>query len=978
MTPDAFESRVRKLGHQLLEAPQGKSILSQQGLRQKLFDQMLQNRQFRIAMLRFTDVAPVLSDDTDFVTHLQAYFEDQGGLEGLLGESIGLGKMLPGVVAPLVRSQIRAMAQSFIAGETIEDALPNLKLLHQDGICSTVDLLGEAVLTKSEAEGFTQSYHKALKRLSQEMAGWPTSQAPEFDRLGVIVRANVSVKLSALYEHVDPANHQHSVDVLVGRLSALLDTAMATGAYIHIDAEQYSLLPITMEVFQRVLLDTKYINHPHIGIVLQTYLKDADPRLRGLIKLAKDRGTPFSIRLVKGAYWDYEQAHAERNNWPCPVFDHKEETDLHYERLTDLLLANYPLVRPCIGGHNARSIAVAIATAEKYGLDKADVEFQMLYGMAEHFRDAVRDMGYRVRQYCPIGAFIPGMSYLVRRLLENTANQSFLAQSTHEQDPATLLVPPQAPQFKKAKATPDFMNRAPLDWAIAENRQRADTALKKWLKSAPWRIPAGVNGQNIMPKNGEVKKHYCPWATSLETTHFVPCTTHDGDAAITAAGKGYRLWADWGAHRRAEILEKAAEIMEWQWESLFALQVYEAGKNWREADGDISEAIDFLHYYAQQIRHLDAQFQPQSVWSEDNKTIYEPRGVVAVIAPWNFPLAISCGMVSAALAAGNAVVYKPSEQTTAIGRVLYDALIEAGVPKDVLHFLPGEGSVIGAHMVAHPEVAGIAFTGSKDVGLRIYETAGKTLPHQLQTKKCVIEMGGKNAVIIDNDADLDEAVPAVVYAAFGFQGQKCSAASRVIVVGSHYEAFIARLQDMVNELRVGPADNPYFNINAVIDLPAYDKINKIILQGKKECKLVAQAQMPEGGFYIPPTVFADVPQDHSLTQEEIFGPVLCVYRAKTIDEAVKMALGVPFALTGALFSRNPKTIAVVKEKFRVGNLYINRGCTGAMVGRQPFGGGKMSGTGTKAGGPDYLLNFLEARVMTENTMRRGFAPKDKK
>jgi RHH-type proline utilization regulon transcriptional repressor/proline dehydrogenase/delta 1-pyrroline-5-carboxylate dehydrogenase len=334
-------------------------------------------------------------------------------------------------------------------------------------------------------------------------------------------------------------------------------------------------------------------------------------------------------------------------------------------------------------------------------------------------------------------------------------------------------------------------------------------------------------------------------------------------------------------------------------------------------------------------------------------------------------------MVSAALAAGNAVVYKPSEQTTAIGRVLYDALIEAGVPKDVLHFLPGEGSVIGAHMVAHNDVAGIAFTGSKEVGLRIFETAGKTPLGQPQTKKCVIEMGGKNAIIIDNDADLDEAVPAVMYSAFAFQGQKCSAASRVIVVGSHYEAFIARIQDMVNELRVGPADNPFFDVNAVIDLPSYDKINKIITAGKKDCKLVAQAQVPEGGFFVPPTVFADIPQDHPLTQEEIFGPVLCVYRAKTFDEAVKMALGTPFALTGALFSRNPKTIAVAKDKFRVGNLYINRGCTGAMVGRQPFGGGKMSGVGTKAGGPDYLLNFLEARVITENTMRRGFAPKDK-
>lgn len=981
-TPDTekFEAAVAAYGRHLLDYKQarGFGVLSFQHWTQKLMDKMMQNEAFRVSALRFTDVAPTLRDSGEFMSHLHSYFGDVGGMDAFLGSKFAQNSLVGSVVAPVARQNIRSLASTFIAGETIDDGIKTFKALHKKGIACSIDLLGEAVISKQEAEAFTQAYHDAIKQISQAAAKWPEATYPEADSLGSIPRANVSVKLSALYEHINPAAHDHAVEVLTKRLSALMVTAVEHNTYIHIDTEQWELVPITLDVFRNVLMDERFKDYPHVGIVCQAYLRESEQFLQNLISLAEQRGTPFSVRLVKGAYWDYEEAYAEQMNWPCPVFDNKEDTDINYEKLLRQMLEAFPKIRPLVGSHNARSLAVAMAIQDELGLDNKDVEFQVLNGMAESLRDALRDKGYRVRQYCPVGEFIPGMSYLVRRLLENTANQSFIVQKEQDNiDHDTLLKKPESPAKVAPYREKGFANHPLRDFSDAAHRHSAEDALTDMAAQLPLAVTPVISGEEV--RDGKETRQLCPWQTDKAVSHVTLAGVADAENALEAAKAAQEKWRDMGFEKRADIIDKAADIMADNWQELFALQVYEAGKDWHSADADIAEAIDFLRFYAHEARTLEERFQPPSVWGEENTLYYDPKGVALVIAPWNFPLAISTGMTGANLVAGNPVLYKPAEQTSGIGKQMFEALIEAGVPADVLHFLPAEGSSVGARLVSHPDVSMITFTGSKAVGLKILEEAGKVHEEQGQdfVKKCVIEMGGKNATIVDSDADLDEAVPGVVHAAFGFQGQKCSATSRVIVVGSAYETFTQRLAEMVEGLRVGGADNPKYEANAVIDKEAFTKINSYIELGREEGTLLAQAKKAKGtGWFIPPVVFTDLPDDSRLIREEIFGPVLVVQKAESIEQAVKMALEPDYRLTGACYSRNPETIDYVRRNFRVGNLYINRGSTGALVARQPFGGGGLSGTGTKTGSKDYLLNFVEPRSVTENTMRRGFAPKN--
>jgi RHH-type transcriptional regulator, proline utilization regulon repressor / proline dehydrogenase / delta 1-pyrroline-5-carboxylate dehydrogenase len=405
------------------------------------------------------------------------------------------------------------------------------------------------------------------------------------------------------------------------------------------------------------------------------------------------------------------------------------------------------------------------------------------------------------------------------------------------------------------------------------------------------------------------------------------------------------------------------------------VEVFEVGKAWSEADGDIREAIDFCRFYAQQMRRLGRPKLTQQVPGEESYHHYLPRGVAFVIAPWNFPIAILCGMASAGVVTGNAVIMKPSEQSIVCGAMLMQVFEEAGVPPGVLNFLSGHGSVIGAHLVDHKDVDLIAFTGSREVGLKIWESAGITRPGQRELKRVICEMGGKNAIIVDADADLDETIMYSIYSAFGFQGQKCSALSRLILLEENYDRVMERLIPAAASLRIGNPDQPGIMVGPVIDEPAYRRILEYIEMGKKEATLAYQAkEVPPHGYFIPPTIFTDVKPNMRIAREEIFGPVLSVLKVRDLDEALEVANGTDYALTGGFFSRSPDNIERIKARLEAGNVYINRSCTGAIVGRHPFGGFKMSGSGTKAGGEDYLLNFLVPRVVTENTSRHGFAP----
>jgi RHH-type proline utilization regulon transcriptional repressor/proline dehydrogenase/delta 1-pyrroline-5-carboxylate dehydrogenase len=441
--------------------------------------------------------------------------------------------------------------------------------------------------------------------------------------------------------------------------------------------------------------------------------------------------------------------------------------------------------------------------------------------------------------------------------------------------------------------------------------------------------------------------------------------------AVSQAAEGHRLWSATSARERAHALVRAADWIRERRLELAALEVRECAKPWPEADGDVCEAIDFLEYYARAAIELDAGAPLLQVPGERNDMRYVARGVTAVISPWNFPLAIPCGMTAGALATGNAVVLKPAEQSPGCALRLVQALRAGGVPEAAISLLPGEGNV-GAGLVGHPGVQTIAFTGSQAVGVEILRSAAEVQPQQRHLKRVIAELGGKNCVIVDADADLDDAVPGVVSSAFIYAGQKCSAAARVLVHEAIADKLIERVAGAASVLVVGQASDLGTEVPPVIEHAAQERVLKYIETGAREGRIAAQVgPVPEHGWFCPPTVLSDLPGESSLLREEIFGPVLTIGRVSGIEQACDIVDGLPVALTGGLFARDPATIRYVRQRSPVGNLYVNRGITGAKVGRQPFGGNRLSGNGTKAGGPDYLHHFVEPRAVTENTVRHG-------
>jgi RHH-type proline utilization regulon transcriptional repressor/proline dehydrogenase/delta 1-pyrroline-5-carboxylate dehydrogenase len=617
-------------------------------------------------------------------------------------------------------------------------------------------------------------------------------------------------------------------------------------------------------------------------------------------------------------------------------------------------------------------------------------EIQMLYGMAEPIKDTLVAMGQRVRVYTPYGELLPGMAYLVRRLLENTANESFLRASFTENVPEEhLLMNPltksESVNHKHQNgslngqhvigALPGVLAVEPLtDFSKADARRAMEGALAQ---------VAGQLGKSYAPVINDHAVATASFLPSLNPSHKQQVVGHCGKStaeharqAVAASVAAFPAWRDTDPAKRADYLFAAAQEMRRRRFELSSWQVYETGKPWREADADVAEAIDYCDFYAQEMLRL-APPRLRNVPGEDNAYFYEPRGVTVVIAPWNFPLAILTGMTTAALVTGNPVVMKPAEQSAVIGAKLMEVFQEVGLPPGVVSYLPGVGEEIGPVLVDHPDVAMIAFTGSRGVGLHINRQAAETPPGQDHVKRVLAEMGGKNAIIIDDDADMDEAVHGVVWSAFGYAGQKCSACSRVIVPEPLHDAFVDRLVKATRSLKIAPAEEPGCGLGPMIDEEAYQRLERAIANGPKEGVLAYAGDvggLAVEGYYIAPHIFTDVSPGSTLAQEEFFGPILAVLKSRDLTHALEIANGTKYALTGGLYSRSPEHIARVKREFRVGNLYINRKITGALVDRQPFGGFKLSGIGSKAGGPDYLLQFLLPRTITENTMRRGFAP----
>jgi predicted delta-1-pyrroline-5-carboxylate dehydrogenase group 2 len=513
-----------------------------------------------------------------------------------------------------------------------------------------------------------------------------------------------------------------------------------------------------------------------------------------------------------------------------------------------------------------------------------------------------------------------------------------------------------------------FANEPVLELRRAAVRAQLGAALTALDAALPMSVPVLI-GDSARP--GEQLISTDPGEPERVVARAAAATADEVREAVAEARRGFGAWSRRSAPERAAALVGAAAWMRERRLELAALEVRECAKPWLEADADVCEAIDFLEYYARAAIELDAGAPLIQVPGERNELRYLPRGVAAVISPWNFPIAIPCGMTAAALATGNTAVLKPAEQSPGCGLRIVEALRAAGVPASAIALLPGEGDV-GAALVSHPDVQTIAFTGSLAVGLEIIRSAAELAPGQLAIKRVVAELGGKNCVIVDADADLDEAVPGIVSSAFAYAGQKCSAASRVLVHEAIGDRLVERIAGAARALVVGQAGELGTEVPPVIERSAQERIERYAALAADHGRIVARAEhVPDRGWFCAPTVAADLTPDSPVLGEEVFGPLLTIERVRDIDRALAVVEGLPYALTGGLFARDPATVRYVRDRSPVGNLYVNRGITGAKVGRQPFGGNRLSGNGLKAGGPGYLLGFVEPRAFTENTVRHG-------
>jgi RHH-type proline utilization regulon transcriptional repressor/proline dehydrogenase/delta 1-pyrroline-5-carboxylate dehydrogenase len=986
---DPLELEIDAVARRLAAAGEGRKVgaFHLGWWSERMLEWALTHPEFKTQLFRFVDVFPRCRDADDVLRHMSEYFEGvpvpravELGLDA--AEQVPLGRVVSAAVA---RRNVRRMARQFIAGADPERAVGGLRRLWKQGEAISVDLLGERVVSEAEADRYANRVVELVDVLAAETPSWPARAVLERDPWGALPRVDVSVKPTALSPLFAPLTGPEALEAAMARLRPVLDRARAGGATVHLDTEHDEAKDLGYELLRQMGAEYPDVQ---LGCVVQSYRRDSYADLRDLVAWSvTELRVPLRIRLVKGAYWDHEGLVAAAAGWPSPLFARKGDTDANFERCTKYLIDHAGEVRPAIASHNLRSLAHAIAYAQLCNLEHPALELQLLYGMAEPVHAALAREGHRVRVYAPVGELVSGIAYLVRRLLENTSNESFIRHRFAEGEDLDALIrapavdghdlaaqPVQSIQLATDPEEPaPFTNEPHAELRRVAARNLLTRGVSDAADHFGFVAPVLVGGR-VIGSDREI--------ISVDPGCFdrVVCRSGcaDRDAADAALDAATAAWPAWRAvpwRERAAVMFRAAGILRARRVELAALEVFEAGKPIAEADADVCEAIDFCEYYGREAIRIASGGRVGQAPGEANTYSYEPRGIGVVISPWNFPLAIPAGMVTAALVTGNAVLLKPAEQTPGVALRLVEILHEAGVPPGVLAFLPGIGEDVGAYLVEHASVAFVAFTGSKAVGLQIVERAAIVQPGQRHVKHVVAEMGGKNSVLVDADADLDVAVPAIAHSAFAYAGQKCSAASRVIALDAVFDELVERLVGATATIPVGSATELRTVCGPLIDADARERVQRYRSLAHEEGDVVIERDdTPDGGWYVGPTVVVTDDPHSRIATDEIFGPVLTMLRARDFDHALALANDTDYALTAGLFSRSPSRIVHATRTLRAGNVYVNRGVTGALVGRQPFGGYGLSGMGSKAGGPDYLLQFVEPRAVTENTARQGFAP----
>src|SRR5438067_1879303 len=644
-----LQSEVEQRGARIFEIvdQHPESLFSKARFYQRMRALSMRDEQFKTQLFRFVDVLPSLRSSGDIVEHLDEYFADmRNGFTAFIHTGVRLARIVPWVSGPVLRWNVSGMARQFIAGKNPNDLMKALRKRRTQKIGFTVDLLGEAVVSEAETDEYAARCLDLLETLARETRGWTDPLGRNSELFPVV---NLSVKISALYSQMSPADPADAIAHLAPKLRPILRRGRELGAFINFDMESYADKNTTLELFKTIFADEEFKDWPHAGIVIQAYLRDSEVDLRDLIEWGRARGTRFAVRLVKGAYWDYETAKSRQNGWDCPVYLQKPESDANFETLTRLLLENESVVTSAFGSHNVRSIAHAQAFADELGVDRSRFEFQLLYGMAGPIKRALVDMGYRVREYCPVGELLPGMSYLVRRLLENTSNEGFLRAKFSDNVPAAELLrnpreilhrsrngvlPPLNSTINMTKNTPKTQSDAPYDnapltnFALPENQEKMRAALREQRKQFGRKVPLTINGEKIW--TNKMFSSVNPSQPDQIVGYAAEADIPEAERAVAAARAAFEKWRRTSFEQRCELLERVAEILERRRFELSALEVFEVGKPWSQADGDIAEAIDFCTFYARRMRLLGRPRLTQNVPGEESYQHYWPRDVALV------------------------------------------------------------------------------------------------------------------------------------------------------------------------------------------------------------------------------------------------------------------------------------------------------------------------------------------------------------
>ncbi len=905
-----------------------------------------------------------------------------GKVTGISNRETSPGNLLSGLIQragePVIRAAMnqamKIMGKQFVLGRSITEAIKNSKSYRAKGYTYSFDMLGEAAFTDHDAERYFNSYMDAVKALADSKGQWREDRpAP-----------SISIKLSALHPRYEESHESAVMEELAARVSELVAEARKNDIALTIDAEEADRLELSMRLFQKVYNSPVAKGWDKFGLVVQAYSKRATAVLGFLNALAREQGDEIPIRLVKGAYWDSEIKHSQQLGLAdYPVFTRKENSDVSYMVCARYLLSENTAgnLYPQFATHNAHTVA-AVAEMAELNPGRA-FEFQRLHGMGDALYDNLLSQErINVRIYAPVGAHKDLLPYLVRRLLENGANSSFVHRLVDAETPVSDLVQspvamatrhavfrnPRIPRASEMFGT-ERSNSQGYNLSVAFEREPLLSSIRAFDEKQ-WALKPIINGKVV--DGGDKHPVLSPFDQRQVVGEVTWATAEQAIEALNAADAAWFSWNRTPLVERAACLDRMGDLMEKHTDELMALCAREAGKSLQDSIDEIREAVDFCRYYAQQARqNMALPTTLPGPTGESNEHYYEGRGVFLCISPWNFPLAIFMGQIVAALVAGNTVLAKPAESTSLIAGRAIEMLYEAGIPKNALHYLPGSGATIGNALVPDSRVTGIAFTGSTETAQLINRTLAE---REGALATFIAETGGQNAMIVDSTALPEQVVADVMQSAFASAGQRCSALRVLCVQDDIADRIVELIDGALQRIEIGDPQHYSTDCGPVIDEKSKTNLSSYVERWRAAGRIAAEAQLPEQcahGHFIAP-VAINISSLSDLGREQ-FGPILHIYRYKAneLDQVINAINATGYGLTLGIHSRNEATAAYIESRARVGNCYINRNQIGAVVGVQPFGGRGLSGTGPKAGGPNYLKRFATERVRTINTTAVG-------